>query len=101
MPEPSHFAQLTRARIPEDIWDETYFALIALKGYLQSLPGFTAMEILGRADEDGVSVLTIVRFALEDQLEQWLETGVTPQQVFDALENPPTDVTTDYLLEMG
>lgn len=101
MPEPTHYAQLTRARIAEEIWDEAYFALVSLKGYLQSMPGFTAMEILGRADDDGVSVLTIVRFALEDQLEQWLETGVTPQRVFEALEEKPTDVTTDYLLEMA
>lgn len=101
MPEPSHYAQLTRANVPEEIWDETYFALIALKGYLQSMPGFTTMEILGRADDDGVSVLTIIRFALEDQLEQWLETGVTPQKLFDTLEEKPTDVTIDYLLEMG
>lgn len=101
MPEPQHYAQLTSATVPESGWEEAWFALVTLKASLASMPGFMSMEILGRADEGGVSVLTIVRWALEDALEQWIETGVTPERIFDALHEPPRDVSIDYLLEMG
>lgn len=101
MPTATHYTQLTRARLASEVWDEAYFALIALKGVLQSCPGYVSMELLGRAESDEVDILTIVRWALEEQLEAWLERGETPQDVLKEMEPPPRDLRVEYLLEMG
>lgn len=101
MPEPTFYAQLTRTTVDMETWDEAYFALVAMKQALASLPGFVGMEILGRADDDGVDVVTVVRWALEDQLEVWLSSGYTPSDLYAVLQSPPERVVIDYMLEMG
>ncbi len=101
MPAATHYTQLTRARLSREVWDEAYFALIALKGVLQSLPGFVSMELLGRAESDEVAILAIVRWALEEQLEAWIGCGETPQDVLEEMQPPPRDLQVEYLLELG
>lgn len=100
MPEATHYTQLTRARLDERAWEEAFYALTALKGVLQSLPGFVGMELLGRAEAE-VELVIIVRWALEEQLAAWLRGGETPAAVLAQLEPAPKELSTQALLELG
>ena len=100
MPEATTFAQITRTRLAETGWEETYFALSALKGVIQSLPGYAGMEVLGRADRT-LELTVIVRWVLEEQLEMFINSGETPQDVLKLMEPEPLSVEVEYLLELG
>ncbi len=103
MPETTFVAQVLEAELPLTAWEEAYFALTAVKGLLQSLPGFSGMEVLGELDEakEQVKLVVISRWQHPEQLEAWLKTQETPYDVLTLMEPPPLRLEARYLAELA
>ena len=90
------YSQVVDAIVPADAWEEVFFSLQSLKATLQSIPGFLRMDVTARdRDEQSINLTVVTNFEHSEQLEIWLEIGITPDQVLRHMTPPVTDIHID------
>lgn len=96
------YSQVVNAILPREAWDEAYFALLSLKSHLQSMPGWQRFDFWARDLESGeVKIIAVTNWDGPEQLEVWVEQGVTVDSVLRALEPAPTSVEIDLFEEVA
>ncbi|MCA9903790.1 MAG: hypothetical protein KC547_08040 [Anaerolineae bacterium] len=84
------YSQVVQAVIAKDAWDETYFSMLSLKAQLQALPGWQRFDFWASETADhNVKVLIVTNWEYPEQLEIWLERGITVDAVLRAMQPPP------------
>jgi hypothetical protein len=102
MNEAIAYAQLVETVIPAEAWDEAYFALLSFKAHIQSLPGWQRFDFWARDLEDGdIKVIIVTNWDHPEQLERWLENGVTADAVLRSIRPAPTSINVELFEEIA
>lgn len=102
MPFVSSYAHLTSATVPNDSWEEAWFAIEGWKGYLQSFPGMQKVRIAARKHgENAVRLHVSVSFEYAEQLDEWVQGPWTAGKILASLEPPATEISDELLEELS
>jgi hypothetical protein len=102
MPYAIAYSQVVNAVVPRAAWDETYFSLLSLKSSLQSLPGWQRLDFWAQDLESGdVKLIVVTNWDSPDELEVWMQGGVTVDSVLRALEPAPSSLEIDLFEEIA
>jgi hypothetical protein len=93
MAEIVSYTHVTTCTVPEQGWDEAFFALQTWKGYLQSFPGMNAVRISAKPLDNGdVRVHVYTQWQYPEELEEWLQSKVSAVYVLNSIEQKPYDM---------
>ncbi|MDQ6905221.1 MAG: hypothetical protein M3176_00185 [Chloroflexota bacterium] len=98
----SSYSHITRANIPQEIWDEAWFTVQSWKSYLQSFPGFFAVRFSARGLDGGdirFHVVTVWEYA--EQLEEWLGSDWSAESLLKSLQKPAYDIDSETYEDIG
>ncbi len=84
------YGEICDATVPGDRWAPTWYALISLKGHLQSFPDFIQQSIWAAPTSDGKNYrLTVIStFRTLASLEVWLTEGWSCERLLIAMGTP-------------
>jgi hypothetical protein len=83
----------TFASIPEEAWDEAWFAIASWKGYLQSFPGMLSIRLSARALENGdVRFHSSLLWEDPEQLEEWRGSQWSMNSLLKTITPPAYDI---------
>jgi hypothetical protein len=94
----SSYSHVTRASIPAEAWDETWFAVQSWKGYLQSFPGILSIHFAARPLENGdVRFHSSLAWEYPELLEEWRNSHWSMRDLLAAISQPAYDVQEETL----
>lgn len=90
-------ACFTTASFHHENWHDVEPLIESWKALLQGLPGFVACELwIRRLSNGDVHCIIQVVFEHREQLEGFLNSQWTPQQVISSLDPAPYDIVIDH-----
>lgn len=92
------YGELCRATVPSESWDATIYALLSVKGHLQSFPDFLSYTAWAAPGPDGdfrLHVLT--QWHTFDALDIWVTEGWSAERVLRSMKPPARDIQTEIL----
>jgi heme-degrading monooxygenase HmoA len=96
------YAQVVDTVIPKEAWDEAYFSLLSLKSHIQSLPGWQRFDFWARdLEEGGMKVVVVTNWEHPEQLERWLQSGITADAVLRSIKPAPESVHVELFEEIA
>ena len=96
------YSQVVEAVIAKDAWNETYFSLLSLKAHMQALPGWQRFDLWASENADhNIKVLIVTNWDYPEQLEVWIEHGITADSVLRAMQPPPLSLDVSLYEEIA
>lgn len=87
------YAEVVRARIPDEIWTGVFFSWMSMKGHLQGMNGFDRSQFFATAVEGGGMEATfVVVWEDAEMLAEWLENGFSVEDMLLEMGIPADDV---------
>lgn len=96
------YSQIVDAVIPQAAWEETYFSLLSLKSHIQGLPGWQRFDFWAQELKEGdVKIVVVTNWDYPEQLQLWLNQGMTVDSVLRAMNPPPLSLSVNLYEEIA
>lgn len=97
------YAEVVDANVHAENWDEVWFALISLKGHLQSFPDFVEQTVWAAPSADGGNyrITIITQWHSIDALEVWLTEGWSVHRLLLAMNPPAFNIDAEVRVQVS
>jgi hypothetical protein len=95
------YAEVVRARVPQEIWTGVFFSWMSLKGHLQGLSSFDRSQFFAAAADGAMDATFVVVFDDAEALAEWLEAGSSAEKMLLDMGIDPDDVHVELMRDFS